>query len=42
MGTPEFSVMPLEAINKHHDVKLVVTQEDRKKRKRKKTITTRS
>lgn len=31
MGTPEFSVMPLEAINKYHDIELVVTQEDRKK-----------
>lgn len=31
MGTPKFSVMPLEAINKYHDIELVVTQEDRKK-----------
>ncbi|EGY79642.1 Methionyl-tRNA formyltransferase [Peptoniphilus indolicus] len=38
MGTPEFSVMPLEAINKHHDVKLVVTQEDRKKGRGKKLL----
>ena len=29
MGTPEFSVKPLEELNKKYDVKLVVTQPDK-------------
>lgn len=38
MGTPEFSVLPLEEINKYHNVELVVTQEDRKKGRGKKLL----
>lgn len=38
MGTPEFAVLPLVELAKKHDVKLVVTQEDKRKGRGKKVI----
>lgn len=38
MGTPKFAVMPLREIAKKHNVKLVVTQEDKKKGRGKKLL----
>lgn len=38
MGTPEFAVPSLEILNEHHEVSLVVTQEDKKKGRGKKLL----